>query len=80
MARFQPLGMSRAMFAALLTYVLVTAVALFVWKPTGAAAEPNAPLLNVPVANGVFAALWAGSGCLFRRASASGVNPSHQLA
>ena len=33
MARFRPLGMSNAMFAASLTYVLVTVVALFVWKP-----------------------------------------------
>ncbi|SHL17298.1 hypothetical protein [Hymenobacter psychrotolerans] len=79
-ARFQPLGMSKAMFAAALTYVAVTAIALFVWKPTGAAAEPNAPMLNVLVANGVFAAIWAVSGLLFRRASATGSTLNQHLA
>jgi hypothetical protein len=79
-ARFRPLGMSNAMFAAALTYVVVTAVALFVWKPTGAAAEPQAPLVNVLVANGFFAALWAVAGVLFRRASATGSNSGCQLA
>lgn len=79
-ARFRPLGMSRAMFAAALTYVLVTAVALFVWKPAGTAAEPNVYLLNVLVANGLFASLWAISGLLFRRATATGPNPARPLA
>ena len=79
-ARFRPLGMSRAMFAAALTYVLVTVVALFIWKPTGAAAEPSVHLVNVLVANGVLAALWAVSGLLFRRASAIGSTPTGQLA
>lgn len=79
-ARFRPLGMSNAMFAAALVYVLVTAVALFVWKPTGAAAEPQAPLLNVLVANGIFAALWAVAGLLFRRASATSSHLGRQLA
>ncbi len=67
-ARFRPLGMSRAMFAAALTYVLVTVVALFLWKPTGAATEPNVYLLNVVLVNGAFASLWVFSGLLFRRA------------
>ncbi|QJX47330.1 hypothetical protein HMJ29_10425 [Hymenobacter taeanensis] len=71
-ARFRPLGMSNAMFAASLTYLVVTAVALFVWKPTGTAAEPNVHLVNVLVANGAFAAIWAVSGWLFRRANATG--------
>jgi hypothetical protein len=70
-ARFQPLGMSNAMFAASLTYLVVTAIALFVWTPTGAAAEPQVKLLNVLVANGAFAAIWAVSGWLFRRATTS---------
>lgn len=77
-ARFRPLGMSNAMFAASLAYVAVTVVALFVWKPTGAAAEPQVHLLNVLVANGVFAAIWAVSGWLFRRADAA--NSHQQLA
>ncbi|RSK32433.1 hypothetical protein [Hymenobacter metallilatus] len=70
-ARFRPLGTSNAMFAAALTYVAVTIIALFVWKPTGAAAEPSAHLLNVVVFNAVFAGLWAVSGWLFRRANGS---------
>ncbi|UOR04158.1 hypothetical protein MUN82_14535 [Hymenobacter aerilatus] len=79
-ARFRPLGMSNAMFAAALTYVLVTAIALFVWTPSGEAAEPQVRLLNVLVANGVFAAIWAVAGVLFRRASAVGSAPNRQLA
>lgn len=71
-ARFRPLGMSRAMFAAALTYVLVTAIALVVWKPSAATAEPSVSLVNVLGFNAAFAALWAVSGWLFRRASGSG--------
>ncbi|TGE07635.1 hypothetical protein [Hymenobacter fodinae] len=79
-ARFRPRGMSNVMFAASLTYIVVTAIALFVWKPTGAAVEPNVHLLNVLVANGAFAAIWAVSGWLFRRASAPGSNLNQRLA
>ncbi|MDB5268511.1 MAG: hypothetical protein JWP58_1551 [Hymenobacter sp.] len=79
-ARFRPLGMSNAMFAAALTYVVVTAVALFVWKPIGAAAEPQVGLVNVLGANGAFAALWAVAGLLFRRASFIGTGSGRQLA
>ncbi|MBC6697575.1 hypothetical protein [Hymenobacter sp. BT190] len=79
-ARFRPLGTSNAMFAAALTYVAVTGIALFVWKPTGAAAEPAAYQLNVLVANGVFAALWAVSGLLFRRAGGSSAPLAQRLA
>lgn len=71
-ARFRPLGMSRAMFAAALTYVMVAAMALFIWPPAAANAEPAANLPNVLVANGVFAALWVVSGWLFRRAGGAG--------
>lgn len=78
-ARFRPLGMSNAMFAASLTYIVVTAVALFIWKPTGTAAEPSVGLVNVLVANGGFAALWAASGWLFRRASSPGEGLGRQL-
>ncbi|GAB2791351.1 hypothetical protein HNQ93_003465 [Hymenobacter luteus] len=80
MARFRPLGMSNAMFAASLTYVAITAIALFVWTPTGAAAEPQVHSVNVLVANGVFAAIWAVSGWLFRRASATGSTLHQQVA
>lgn len=79
-ARFQPLGMSRAMFAAALTYMVVTAIALLVWPPALANAEPMANLPNVLVGNGLFAALWAVSGWLFQRASTTGPQVSQQLA
>jgi hypothetical protein len=79
-ARFQPLGMSRAMFATALTYVVVTAIALLVWPPATANAEPIANLPNVLVGNGLFAALWAVSGWLFQRASTTGSQLSQQLA
>ncbi len=78
-ARFRPLGMSRAMFAAALTYVLVTAIALVIWPPSAATAEPTVGLVNVVVANAAFAALWAASGWLFRRASGTGSRVSQQL-
>ncbi|WP_139924558.1 hypothetical protein [Hymenobacter sp. DG01] len=79
-ARFRPLGMSNAMFAASLTYIVVTAIALFVWTPTGVAAEPQVKLLNLLIANGVFAAIWAVSGWLFRRASTTGSDLTRRLA
>jgi len=79
-ARFRPLGMSRAMFAAALTYVAVTATALFIWKPSGAAAEPTVGLANVLGANALFAALWVVAGWLFRRAGTSSSRPHQQLA
>ncbi|UOQ97379.1 hypothetical protein MUN81_19345 [Hymenobacter sp. 5317J-9] len=80
-ARFRPQGMSRAMFGAALAYVLVTLIALFVWKPTGAAAEPGVQLANVLAANAAFAAMWVFSGWLFRRAAqVSGPQSGHRLA
>lgn len=79
-ARFRPRGTANAMFAASFTYALITVLALFVWTPTGAAAEPAAPLLNVVVANGVFAALWAVAGILFRRADTTSTGFKQQLA
>ncbi|MDO7849677.1 hypothetical protein Q5H92_25160 [Hymenobacter sp. M29] len=79
-ARFRPLGMSNAMFAAALTYVAVTMIALFLWKPAGATAEPQVGLANVLGANAAFAALWAGAGLLFRRASADSANQHRRLA
>jgi hypothetical protein len=79
-ARFRPLGMSRAMFGAAVTYLVVTAIALFVWPPSAATAEPSANFVNVLVGNTVFAGLWAVAGWLFRRASAGGPQLSPQLA
>ncbi|MBF9223147.1 hypothetical protein [Hymenobacter ruricola] len=79
-ARFRPLGMSNAMFGAALTYVAVTVVALFVWTPAGAAAEPQVGLVNVLGANAVFAGIWAAAGWLFRRADAANAHSGQQLA
>jgi hypothetical protein len=71
-AHFRPLGMSRAMFAAALTYALVTVIALFFWRPTGAVAEPAVGMMSVLGANAAFAALWVVAGWLFQRAGAVG--------
>lgn len=79
-ARFRPLGMSNAMFAASLTYVVITIIALFIWPPAAEATEPSVLRINEIVANGLFAAVWAGSGWLFRRASASSSHQNRQLA
>jgi hypothetical protein len=62
-ARFQPLGMSRAMFAAALTQFLVPLVAAAIWRP-----EVNLGMLHVLALNTIFAGIWAVSGWLFRRA------------
>jgi hypothetical protein len=79
-ARFQPRGMANAMFAASLTYVVVTLIALFIWPPSPDTAEPQVGMVTVLAANGAFAALWAVSGWLFRRASAISPNQNRQLA
>ena len=70
-ARLRPLGTSWAMFAAALTYVAVTLVALFIWTPPAGTAEPSVYLPNILVANGAFAFMWVVAGVLFRRAASS---------
>lgn len=79
-ARFRPLGMSNAMFAAAFTYVLVTIVAVFVWQPSPDTAETSVRLTTVLVFNAFFAALWVVSGLLFRRAGSSTANLTQRLA
>ncbi len=79
-ARFRPLGMSNAMFAASLTYVVITVIALFIWKPSAEVTDPSVLRINEIVANALFAAVWAVSGWLFRRASDTSSNPTRQLA
>jgi hypothetical protein len=74
-ARFRPLGLSRAMLAAALTQFLVPVVAALIWKP-----EVNLGMVQVLVLNTVFAGLWVGAALLFRRASATGSNQGRQLA
>jgi hypothetical protein len=63
-ARFRPLGMARAMFAAALTQFAVPLVAALIWKP-----ELDLGMLKVLVFNGVFVGIWAVAGWLFRRAA-----------
>jgi hypothetical protein len=65
-ARFRPPGMARSMFAAALTQFLVPLVAAAIWKP-----EIDKGMMQVLVLNTIFAAIWAASGWLFRRAGRS---------
>jgi hypothetical protein len=66
-ARFQPHGMARALFATALAQALVAVIALI--------AELGSPLSGpgeILILNGFFIALWVGSALLFRRTSATG--------
>jgi hypothetical protein len=74
-ARFRPLGMARAMFWAALVQFMVPIIAALIWKP-----EMNLGMVQVLVANALFAALWAAAGWLFRRAGGSGPQPIQQFA
>ncbi|WP_201984053.1 hypothetical protein [Hymenobacter rubidus] len=74
-ARFRPLGMAKAMFAAALAHFSVPLVAALIWKP-----EVDLGMAQVLVLNTVFAGLWVGAGLLFRRASATGSTAGHRLA
>jgi hypothetical protein len=66
-ARFRPLGLSRAMFAAALTQFLVPLVAAAIWRPA-----LDLGMVQVLALNTVFATFWAASGWLFRRAGTAG--------
>jgi len=67
-ARFQPHGMARALFATALAQMLVAVIALAARLGTSGPVWPR----DVLIATGFFATLWLGSALLFRRASASG--------
>jgi hypothetical protein len=67
-ARFQPAGMARALFAAALAQALITILAIAAgWGARG----PYWPL-DILALNGVFVALFAASGVLFRHAAHNG--------
>jgi len=66
-ARFQPHGMARALFATALAQMLVAVIALAARLGTSGPVWPR----DVLIATGFFATLWLGSALLFRRASAS---------
>lgn len=63
-ARFQPQGMARALFATAVAQALVPVIALMIWKPA-----ITLGVLGVFALNAVFVVLFAGSGLLFRRAA-----------
>lgn len=66
-ARFQPRGMARALFATALALMLVAVIAL----PAGLGSPGSGPLEIVAV-NGFFVALFVGSALLFRKAARGG--------
>jgi hypothetical protein len=67
-ARLEPLGMARALFATALAQFLVPVVALIIWRP-----DFSPGVVQVFVLNFCFVLLFAGSALLFRHAgTASG--------
>ncbi len=62
LARFRPRGMALALFATALAQAVVTGIAII----TGAGTPGSTPS-ELVLLNGLFIALWAGSGWLFRR-------------
>ncbi len=66
-ARFQPHGMARALFATAAVQVLVAVIALIADFGASGPIWPR----DILVATGFLAALWVGSSLLFRRASTS---------
>ena len=63
-ARFQPHGMSRALFATALAQALVAVIALI-----ARLGYPASPPLEILILNGFFVALFVGSALLFRKAA-----------
>jgi hypothetical protein len=63
-ARFQPSGMSRALFATALAQALVAVIALI-----AGLGYPASPPLEIVLLNGFFVALFVGSALLFRYAA-----------
>ncbi|MBI5060492.1 hypothetical protein HZB60_12015 [candidate division KSB1 bacterium] len=67
-ARFQPRGMARALFATALAQALVPVIALMIWRPS---LEDTPGIVGVFILNGFFVMLFVGSALLFRRANAT---------
>jgi len=63
-ARFQPHGMARALFATALAQALVAVIALL-----GGLGSPWSGPLEIAALNGIFVALFAGSALLFQKAA-----------
>jgi hypothetical protein len=66
-ARFQPRGMARTLFATALAQASVAAIALI-----GGLGSPESGPLEIVVLNGFFVALFVGSALLFRKAARGG--------
>ena len=66
-ARLQPQGMARALFAVAIAQMLVPAIVLAIPNLRGALWEPPGPV-GVFVLNAFFATLWIGSAWLFQKA------------
>jgi hypothetical protein len=65
-ARLQPQGMARTLYAMAFAQVMVPVIALIVWKPVLTLEPPG--VLGVFVLNALIAMLFVGSALLFRRA------------
>jgi hypothetical protein len=63
-ARFEPQGMARALFAVAVAQILVPVIALIFWR-----ADFAPGVMAVFILNAVFAMLWVGSALLFLRAA-----------
>lgn len=73
-ARFQPRGMSRVLFATALAQALVAAIALL----AGMYQYPGSSVSEIINVNGLFVVLWVGSALLFRRAGATSSQQNQQ--
>ncbi len=67
MARFKSRGMSRTLFAAAFTQMLVPVISLLIWPPPDTSWAPS--VFDVFVLTAFFALLFAVSGLLFQRVS-----------
>lgn len=67
-ARLQPQGLARALFAVAIAQMLVPLIVLAIPNLRGALMEPPGPVV-VFALNAFFAMLWIGSAWLFRRAA-----------
>lgn len=74
LAKLQPQGMAKAMFATALTQFAVPFVALLIKQP-----QLTMGVLWVIVLNTVFAGLWVAAGLLFRRAGVAGAGLGRQV-
>ncbi len=70
LARFRPQGLARTMFATAIAQALPPVVALLSGALRVTSAQELGYVGVVFVGNGIFVALWAGAGWLFRRAGA----------